>query len=332
MLRTALPPHGGRFCTTVLLIAVGVLVLAAAPALAQYPNRLIKIVSPAPPGGSTDIVARLVQPGLQQDLQQTVIVEARGGAGGYIGSEYVSKSPADGHTLLVGGAFTAITATLQKSPGYVPRRDLVPVAILASVPNALVAGPRLKVNSVAELVAAAKARPGEFNIGSNGVGTSLHLAGELFTLQTEIKLVHVAYRGWADCVAALTGGEVDMMFDNLSTAVPNVSAGKTRVLAVAAPTRHRLLPDVPTLAEAGVNNADVIAWFGIMARADTPQPVIDRLSRSLKAISETPEFQRQVKDQGMDVTFLTGAEAARFWNAEIDKWEGVIKAAGLTAH
>src|SRR5262245_26699984 len=162
--------------------AVGILalVVCAAPASAQYPSKMIKIVSPAPPGGSTDIVARMVQPGLQEDLQQTVIVEARGGAGGYIGSEYVTKSPADGHTLLIGGAFTTITATLQKNPSYSPRRDLVPVAILASVPNALIAGPRLKANSVAELIADAKARPGAINVGSNGVGTTLHLSGELF--------------------------------------------------------------------------------------------------------------------------------------------------------
>jgi tripartite-type tricarboxylate transporter receptor subunit TctC len=315
-------------------IAVGALALAmmATPLLAQpYPNKMIKIVSPAPPGGSTDIVARLVQPGLQEGLQQTVIVEARGGAGGYVGSEYVTKAPSDGYTLLLGGAFTAITATLQKNPSYSPRRDLIPVAIFASVPNALVAGPRLKANSVAELIAQAKASPGTLNVGSNGVGTTLHLSGELFKLQANINLVHIAYRGWADCVAALTNGEIDLMFDNISTALPNVAAGKTRLLGVAAPERHRSSPQVPTLTEAGVKNADVMSWFGIMVRSDTPQPVIDALSRVFKAISEKPEFRRLVSEQGMDATYYGPVEAAKFWNGEIDKWEGVIKAAGIVA-
>lgn len=314
--------------------AAAAVLLAMAPgvALAQaYPSRMIKIVSPAPPGGSTDIVSRLVQPGLQEGLQQTVIVEARGGAGGYVGSEYVTKSPADGYTLLLGGAFTAITATLQKKPGYVPRRDLVPVAIFASVPNALVAGPRLKANSVAELVALAKEKPGTLNVGSNGVGTTLHLSSELFKLQAGINLVHIAYRGWADCVAGLTSGEIDLMFDNISSALPNANAGKTRLLAVAAKERYRAAPQVPTLAEAGVQNAEVVSWFGIMVRSDTPQPVIDTLSRVFKAMSEKPEFQRQIREQGMEATYYGPEEARKFWNAEIDKWEGVIKASGIVA-
>lgn len=308
------------------------LALIAPSALAQpYPNKMIKIVSPAPPGGSTDIVSRLIQPGLQEGIGQTVIVEARGGAGGYVGSEYVTKAPSDGYTLLLGGAFTAITATLQKNPSYSPRRDLVPVAIFASVPNALVAGPRLKANSVQELIRQAKASPGTINVGSNGVGTTLHLSGELFKLRTETNIVHIAYRGWADCVNALTTGEVDMMFDNLSTALPNMKAGKVRVLAVAAPQRYRLAPDVPTLAELGVTGADVSSWFGIMVRSDTPQPVIDALSRVFKAVSEKPDFKRQINEQGMDATYLGPEEAKKFWHAEIDKWEGVIKAAGIVA-
>jgi tripartite-type tricarboxylate transporter receptor subunit TctC len=313
------------------LAAALAVLLCASPALAQYPNKLIKIVSPAPPGGSTDIVARMVQPGLQDDLKQTVIVEARGGAGGYLGSEYVTRQPADGYSLLIGGAFVAITAALQKNPSYSPRRDLVPVAILASVPNLLVAGPRLKANSVAELIAEARARPGALNIGSNGVGTTLHLSGELFKLQANVAFTHIAYRGWADCVAALTTGEIDLMFDNLSTALPNIAAGKTRALATAAPTRHRALPDVPTLAETGVNDADVISWFGVMVRSGTPQPVIDTLGRAFKSIAQRPEFHRLVAEQSLDVTYYGPEQAATFWNGEIDKWERVIKAAGIVA-
>jgi tripartite-type tricarboxylate transporter receptor subunit TctC len=307
------------------------MVLAVIPAVhAQYPNKVIHIVSPAPPAGSTDIIARLVAPGLQSGLRQTVIVENRGGAGGYLGSEYVAKSPADGYTLLIGGAFSTITASLHKTPGYDPRRDLVPVAIFASVPNVLIAGPRLQANSVAELITAAKAKPGKLNMGSNGVGTTLHLAGELFQLRTDTSLVHVPYRGWADCVAALLNGEVDLMFDNTSSSLPNVRAGKTRALAVAGKERHRSLPDVPTLAELGIKDAEVISWFGLMTPAGTPRPAIDALDTTLKAMAQTAEFRRGISEQGLDVTYLDAAEAVGFWNSEIDRWGAVIKASGLS--
>jgi len=303
--------------------------VSATPSFAQYPTRTIKIVSPAPPGGSTDIMSRLVQPGLQDILKQTVIVESRGGAGGYIGSDYVAKSAPDGYTLLLGGAFTAITASLQKQPSYDPRKDLVPVAIFASVPNILVAGPHLQANSVGELIAEAKANPGKLNMGSNGTGTTLHLSGELFMLRTGTVLTHVAYRGWADCVLGLLKGEVDLMFDNISTALPNIRAGKTRPLAVTALSRHRSLPDIPTLDELGVKNAEVTSWFGILAPAGTPQSVIDTLGATFKTIADQAEFRKLVERQDMDVTFYSPAEAAKFWNGEVDKWQSVISSTGI---
>lgn len=312
-------------CGLVVLITL----IGVAPVLAQYPSKVVRIIGPAPPGGSTDIVARLVQPGLQEQLKQTVIVEARGGAGGYIGSDHVAKSAPDGYTLLIGGAFTTITASLRKSPAYNPRKDLIPIAIVASVPNMLVGGPNMKAGSVAELITLAKANPGKLNIGSNGVGTTLHLSGELFKLRTGIDMVHVAYKGWADCVTGLLSGQIDVMFDNLSTALPNVTAQKTKPLAVAALARHRSLPDVPTLDELGIKNAEVLSWFGVMVPAGTPQPIIETLGRALRASVADAEFKRQVERQGMDATFYDTAEAGRFWAAEIDKWESVIKAAGI---
>jgi tripartite-type tricarboxylate transporter receptor subunit TctC len=312
------------------LFAVALCTMAGA-AWAQFPNRLIKIVSPAPPAGGTDIIARLVGPPLQSVLHQTVIVENRGGAGGYLGAEYTAKSAPDGYTLVVGGAFVAITALLHKVPGYDPRKDLIPIAVLASVPNMLVAGPRLKANSVAELIAQAKASPGTLDMASNGVGTSLHLAGELFQLRTGARFVHVPYRGWADAVAALTTGEVDLMFDNVSTALPNVRAGKTRALAITAPERSRALPDVPTLAESGVNNADVIAWFGIMAPGGTPPDVVAALDRAFREISDKSEVQQALRGQGLDVTYLDAKASAAFWQSEIAKWSDVIKAANISA-
>jgi tripartite-type tricarboxylate transporter receptor subunit TctC len=311
------------------MVLAALVAAASASAWAQYPTKPVRIIGPAPPGGSVDIVARLVQPGMQERLKQPVIVEARGGAGGYIGSDYVSKQPADGYTLLLGGAFTTITASLQAKPAYNPAKDLVPVAVVATVPNALVAGPRLKANSVSELVAHAKANPGRLDIGSNGVGTTLHLSGELFKLRTGTHMVHIAYKGWADCVTGLVGGQIDLMFDNLSTALPNAQAKKTRILAVAAPQRHRTMPDVPTLAELGIKNAEVISWFGIMVPAGTPAPVIETLGRSLRGTTEQQEFQRMVEKQGMDATFMGPAEAMKFWQSEVSKWDTVIKAAGI---
>jgi tripartite-type tricarboxylate transporter receptor subunit TctC len=305
------------------------LALSATAALAQYPNRIIKIISPAPPGGNTDIVARLVQPGLQELLKQTVIVENRGGAGGYIGSEFVSKAPPDGYTLLLAGAFTTITASMKKQPSYNPKKDLVPVAVFTSVPNVLVAGPHLKASGVAELVAEAKANPGKLNVGSNGVGTTLHLSAELFMLRTGVSITHVAYRGWGDCVLGLMKGEVDMMFDNVSTALPNIIAGKSRPLVVAAPVRHRSLPDTPTLNELGVKDAEVTSWFGIMAPGGTPQSVIDTLGAAFRTIADEPEFRKLAEQQGMDVVYFGPAEAAGFWSNEIDKWDSVIKSAGI---
>jgi tripartite-type tricarboxylate transporter receptor subunit TctC len=318
-----------RWLEARIALAVLALALSATAALAQYPNRLIKIISPAPPGGGTDIAARFVQPGLQELLKQTVIVESRGGAGGYIGSEFVSKAPPDGYTLLLAGAFTTITASLKKQPSYDPRRDFVPVAIFVSAPNILVAGPHLKASSVPELIAEAKANPGKLNIGSNGIGTTLHLAAELFMLRTATSMTHVAYRGWADCVLGLLKGEVDVMFDNISTALPNITAGKSRPLALAASSRHRSLPETATLDELGIRDAEVTSWFGLMAPAGTPQSVIDTLGAALKKIADEPEFRRLVEQQGMDVVYYGPAEAAGFWSNEIAKWDSVIKSAGI---
>ena len=310
-------------------VVIGALALWAGAASAQYPERVIRIISPAPPGGMTDIMSRVVQPGLTELLKQTVIVESRGGAGGYIGSDYVAKSPPDGYTLLLGGVFTATTAMLQKNPNYNPRTDLTPIAIYASVPNILVAGPHFTGGGVADLIRQARAEPDKLNVGSNGVGTTIHLSSELFKMRAGAPITHVAYRGQPECVVALLSGQVDIMFDNLSSALPNIKAGKIRPLAIMAKTRSPLLPDVPTLEEAGVKNAEVTSWFGLMAPAGTPPAVIATIAGALKTISARPEFQKSIRDQGMDPQFLDTAEATKFWMAENVKWAEVIKAAGI---
>ena len=314
-------------------VAGGALATLAAPrAFAQqFPSKFIKIVSPAPPGGGTDIIARGVQPHLQALLGQPVIVENKGGGGGYLGVEYMSKSAADGYTICVSGAFAIITASLRKVPGYDVRKDIKPLAVVGSVPNMLVAGKTLKANNVAELIAYAKANPGKVNMGSNGVGTSLHLTGELFQLRTGTKFTHIAYRGWADCMAALSTGEVDIMFDNASTSIPKIRAGNIRGFAVCASQRHRDLPDVPTLGELGVKDAEVISWFGLIMPAGVPANVVAILDKGIAEVAKKPDFQKAIHEQGLDNTYSNASEAGQLWNKEVDKWQTVIKAADIKA-
>lgn len=314
-------------------LAGGALAAFAAPhAFAQqFPNKFIKIVSPAPPGGGTDIIARGVQPHLQALLGQPVIVENKGGGGGYLGTEFMAKSAPDGYTISVSGAFAIITASLHKVPGYDVRKDIKPLAVVGSVPNMLVAGKTMKANSVAELIAYAKANPGKINMGSNGVGTSLHLSGELFQLRTGTKFTHIAYRGWADCMAALSTGEVDIMFDNASTSIPKIKLGSIRGLAMCGPARHRDLPDVATLTELGVTDADVISWFGLIMPAGVPQDTANILDKALAEISKKPDFQKSIHEQGLDNTYSPAKDATELWNKEVDKWQAVIKAADIKA-
>jgi tripartite-type tricarboxylate transporter receptor subunit TctC len=314
-------------------LAGGALAALAAPrAFAQqFPNKFIRIVSPAPPGGGTDIIARGVQPHLQALLGQPVIVENKGGGGGYLGVEYTSKSPADGYTLCVSGAFAIITASLHKVPGYDPRKDIKPLAVVGSVPNMLVAGKTVKANNVAELIAYAKTNPSKVNMGSNGVGTSIHLTGELFQLRTGTKFTHIAYRGWADCMAALSTGEVDIMFDNASTSIPKIRAGNIRGFAICGPQRHRDLPDVPTLAELGIKDADVNSWFGLILPANVPADIVATLDKAIGEIMQKAEFRKSIQDQGLDMTYAPAREAGELWIKEVDKWQAVIKAADIKA-
>ena len=309
-------------------VALPILAFPTSSLAQPYPNKVIRIIGPAPPGGSVDIIARLVAPGIQEALKQNVIVENKGGGGGYLGTEQLSKAPADGYTIGIGGAFSTITASLLKNPSYNPR-DLVVVAVFASTPNMLVVGPKVKANSVAELIAEAKANPGKFNVGSNGSGTTIHLTAELFKLRTGTQITHIAYRGQPDAVNALVSGETDMMFDNASIQLNNVRAGKLRALAVAAPERFRAPPDVPTLAETGVKDAEVLSWFGIVVPKGTPPEVIATLDRVFKAMSEKPEFRKAISDQGLEPTYMDANKASAFWRSEIDKWVAVIKAANL---
>jgi len=318
----------GRIISTVAAVVVAAAIPLGTANAQVYPNKLIRIIAPAPPGGTVDIIARLLAPHLQDAFKQNVIVENRGGGGGYLGSEQLSRSAPDGYTLAIGGGFTVITSTLQKRPSYDPR-DLIPVAVIAGTPNMLIVGPKVKVQSVAELVADAKAHPGKYNVGSNGLGTTIHLTSELFKLRTGTQITHIAYRGQADALNAILSGETDMMFDTASIHVANVKAGKVRALGVASAERFKPLPDVPTLAEGGVKGVEVLSWFGVLAPKGTPPDVIATLDRALTTIFAKPEFKKAIVEQGLEPMAMDGARAKAFWQSEIEKWAAVIKAAKL---
>ena len=317
-----------RMIATVAAIALAVAIPLGAAHAQSYPSKLIRIIAPAPPGGTVDIIARLLAPHLQDAFKQSVIVENRGGGGGYLGTEHLSRSAPDGYTLAIGGGFSVITSTLQKNPSYDPR-DLIPVAVIAGTPNMLIVGPKVEVQSVAELVADAKANPGKYNVGSNGLGTTIHLTSELFKLQTGTQITHIAYRGQTDALNAILSGETDMMFDTASIHVANVKAGKVRALGVAAAERFKPLPDVPTLAEGGVKGVEVLSWFGVLVPKGTPPNVIATLDKALTTTFAKPEFQKAIVDQGLEPIPMDETKAKAFWQSEIEKWTAVIKAAKL---
>ncbi|MDH7795337.1 MULTISPECIES: tripartite tricarboxylate transporter substrate binding protein [unclassified Beijerinckia] len=309
-------------------IAVSSLSAFEAAEAQSYPNKIIRIIGPAPPGGMVDIIARIVAPQLQDAFKQNVIVENRGGGGGYLGTEQLSRAAPDGYTLGIGGGFSTITATLQKAPSYNPR-DLIPIAVFGGTPNMLIVSPKVKARSFAELLADAKANPGKYNVGSNGLGTTIHLTAELFKQRTGTQITHIAYRGQPEAMNALMSGETDMMFDTASIHVANVKEAKIRAFGIAGPNRFKPLPDVPTLAEGGVEGVEVLSWFGLMAPKGTPPEVVTTLDTALKSIVAKPEFQRAVIEQGLEPMTMNATQAQAFWRSEIDKWSAVIKAGNM---
>jgi tripartite-type tricarboxylate transporter receptor subunit TctC len=280
----------------VLALAAGA---AAGPAAAQaWPSRPLHIVVPYPPGGPVDLSARLVAPKLQQALGQAVVVDNKPGAGGNIGADFVAKSAPDGYTLVMGAIAThAINAALYRNLPYDPVRDFRHVALLVQVPNVLVVNTSVPARSVAELTQYARQNPGKLNFASGSTGSTGHLAGELFKQMTGTDMTHVPYKGAAPAVADLLAGRVELMFDNLASAAPNIRAGKVRALAVTTLRRAASLPDLPTLDESGLKGFDMSTWWGLMAPAATPEPIVQRLaseSRSILAFADIAERWRQM--------------------------------------
>ena len=309
---------------TLMRATAGALLLLAAPlSMAQaWPARPIRLVVPFPPGGLIDNMARLVGSRLSQELGQPVVIDNKPGAGGNVGAAEVARAPADGYTLLMASPALTISPAIYKNLPYQPSQ-LAPVALLGRVPNVLLVNPASGIGKVQDLVGRAKAKPGQLNYASNGNGTSLHLSAELFKRRSETFITHVPYRGAAAAITALLSGEVDMMFDNLPSAIGQIQAGKLRALAVTTAQRSTALPDVPTLAEAGMEGFNVSAWFGVAAPAGLPAPVATRLADALQKVVQQPEVAAAMQRQGADPAFMDAASAAAALNTDAAQWKQV---------
>ena len=312
--------------------AVALAALSATPfagAQATYPTKPIRIVVPFPAGGTTDILARAVAQRLSDTLGQPAVVDNRPGAGGNIGAELVAKASPDGHTLLMGTVGThAINASLYSKMPYDHVRDFAPIILVAGVPNVLVVHPSVPVNSVQELIAYAKANSGKLNFASSGSGTSIHLAGELFKTMAGVQMAHVPYKGSAPAVTDLLGGQVQLMFDNLPSALPHIKAGKLKALAVTSATRAAALPDVPTIAESGLAGFDATSWFGLLAPAGTPQPIIAKLNSEVAKWLASAEAKEKMAGLGANAAGHSTDEFVRHIAAETSKWAKVVKESG----
>ncbi len=304
---------------------------AAAPgAFAQsYPNKPIHLVVPFPPGGPTDIVARPLAQILGEGLKQQVIVDNRGGAGGSIGADVVAKSPADGYTLLMATVGTnAINAALYRKLPYDALKDFTPIALVAAAPVALVAKPSLAVNSIAELVAMAKAKPGSLNFGSAGSGTPGHLTGEMFRAAAGVDINHVPYKGSAPAVTDLLGGQIDLMFDPLQSVLPHVQAGKLKLLGVSSAQRIAVVPDAPTFAESGLKGFEATAWWGVFAPANLPLPIAAQLNAEIDRAVHSETFRSALEPRGVQVIGGSREEFAQFQKSELLKWAKVVRESG----
>lgn len=313
-----------------LLMGVSMLTVAAgAGAQQSYPSRPIRFVVPFAPGAGTDFVARLVGKKLAERLGQQVIVENRTGASGTIGTDLVAKSAPDGYTLLLGflGPL-ALNPNLEKVP-YNPQRDFAGASLLASAYSVLVVHPSLPVKTVNDLIGLAKARPGELNYASSGTGTNVYLASELFKMRTGINMAHIPYKGTAPAAIALLTGEAQVLFGSVIGVLPHVRTNRLRALAVLSPKRSRLLPNVPTLVEAGVSGVDVAFWYALVVPAATPTEIVARLHAEIVAIASTPDYQEQLERQGLEPITSRPEQFSAFLQSELDKWGKVIKAAGI---
>ena len=312
-----------------LLLAAALAALPMAAFAQGYPSKPIRFVVPYPPGGPLDTIARLLGQKVSEGVKQPVIVENKPGAGGNIGADFVAKSLADGHTILMGAVAThAINPTLYAKIPYDPVRDFAPITQVASTPNVLVVNPSLPVSSVAELITHAKANPGKLNFGSGSTGSAGHLAGELFNSLAGVQMTHIPYKGAAPAMQDLIGGQIHLMFDNLASSLTQVRAGRVKALAVTTAKRSSLAPELPTVAESGLAGFDISTWFGIFAPAGTPREAITRLHTEFTRALAAPDVREKMLNMGAEPVGNSPAEFAAFIRVEAEKYARVIKASG----
>ena len=305
--------------------------LVAAPAFAQpWPTKPVTLVVPFPAGGTTDVLARALAEKLQQSLGQPVIVESRPGAGATLGADYVAKARPDGYTLLIGAVHHTIASSVYKKLPYDFQKDFVPITGLALVPNVLVVNAgATPAKSVAELVAALKAHPGQWSYGSNGNGTAQHLIGTQFQNATGTTLLHVPYKGSGPLATDLLGAQIQMSFDTITPVLPHIKAGKLRALAVTTARRSSALPDVPTLEEAGLKGFDIGTWFGVLAPAATPRDIVARLNAEMVKVIQAPDFRKRMDEIGAEPTGGSSEQLAAQIRNETGKFAKLVKEANV---
>jgi tripartite-type tricarboxylate transporter receptor subunit TctC len=310
----------------------GAALLIATAAMAQpYPTKPITLVVPYGPGGGVDIVARAIQPSLSKTLGVPVVVENRAGAGGTIAAAYVAKAAPDGYTLFVTDVGpSAVYPSLKPDLPYKVGKDLVPVGMVASSSLNLAINPSLPVSTVSEFIAYAKANPGKLNFSSAGNGTIVHMAAELFKLMTQTDMVHVPYKGGADATTALISGQVQLSFAQIPTSVPLQNAGKLKILGVSSEQRSPLIPNVPTISEAGVKGYTVLSWIGILVPGATPKDVQAKIHDALVAVGKDAALVKSIEDRGFDVSITTGEQFGALIAADSEKWVRVVKANKIT--
>ena len=329
MTRTAHTASPGAVRRT-LLATPGALALALACGTAQaqvFPSKPVTLVVPFPAGGTTDVLARALAERLTPVLGQTVIVESKPGAGATLGADHVAKSRPDGHTLLVGAVHHTIATSVYRKLPYDFQKDLMPLTVIAMVPNVLVVNAASTARSVADLVAQAKVAKPELSYGSNGNGTAQHLIGTQFQNSTGTTLLHIPYKGSGPLTTDLLGGQVTMSFDTITPVLQHIRAGKLRALAVSTARRSSALPDVPTLEEAGLKGFDIGTWFGVLAPAGTPREVTQRLSTEMQKIIQSPEFKQRMAEIGAEPIGNTAEQMARQIRDETEKFAKLVKEA-----
>jgi tripartite-type tricarboxylate transporter receptor subunit TctC len=315
------------------VVGLSAAVLAAPVAQAQgYPNKPIRLICPFPPGGAVDIASRAIATELSKNLGQPVTVDNRPGAGGNIGGAEAARSAPDGYTLfMTTSGIQAINPALYAKMPFDPSKDLVPVAGLVSLNNVLVLHPSVKANSVAEVIAMAKAQPGSVNYASSGSGTSIHMSGEMFKHLAGLNMVHIPYKGSAPALNDLLGGQVMMMFDNIPSALPHIKSGRLRALATTGAKRDPLLPELPTVAEAGVSGYESGVWFGLAVAAGTPKEIIAKLNAEAIKGTKAPEYVKRMTELGYNIMGTSPETMAEMSRNEVLRWGPIVKASGAKA-